>query len=228
MTDVDDEKMIREYEKQHFDNYINVLKEIIKINSNALVDEDISSLIKKPPLDSMDNIKSKLISLSKSLKIVLDSDNLNKLVTDYRESLLSKISFIKDRRIKELSKNVDSFIPKRKTEILQIRNGDLESINRANKKDLKSILSGEIKEMLDKVDTIYKEDTSNEIREKINTEFSKFMKKNYQKQLLENMAIKIVVKDRTLISGVAEQGERYLFTKNNSYIFKNEEKSTKK
>lgn len=228
MVDTVDEEMIKKFEEQHLNNYKNVLKEIIKINSNALVEEDISSLIKKPPLDSMDNIKSKLITLSKSSKIVLDSDNLNKLVDDYRESLLSKISFIKIRRIKKLSERVDDFEPKRKTEILQIRNGDLESINKENKKEFKKIITEEIKNVLGNIDIIYKKDTPSETKEKIGGEFSKFMKKNYQKQLLENMAIKIVVKDRTLISGVAEQGERYLFTMNNSYIFKNDEKSAKK
>ena len=45
------------------------------------------------------------------------------------------------------------------------------------------------------------------------------MNSTYQKQLIETMTVKIIVKDRTLINGVVEQGERYLFTKSNSHIF---------
>ena len=45
------------------------------------------------------------------------------------------------------------------------------------------------------------------------------MKSTYQKQLNENISIKILVKDRTLMSGIMEQGERYLFTKSNSHLF---------
>ena len=46
------------------------------------------------------------------------------------------------------------------------------------------------------------------------------MLKKYPKQILENIELKILVKDTTLINGIKEQGERYLFTNNNSYIFK--------
>ena len=45
------------------------------------------------------------------------------------------------------------------------------------------------------------------------------MNSNYLKQLNDNISIKILVKDQTLMSGVLEQGERYLFTKANSHIF---------
>ena len=39
------------------------------------------------------------------------------------------------------------------------------------------------------------------------------------KQLLENIDIKILVKDTTLINSSKEQAERYLFTINNSRLF---------
>ena len=53
------------------------------------------------------------------------------------------------------------------------------------------------------------------------------MKSTYQKQLNESIAIKTMVKDRTLLSGILEQGERYLFTKSNSHLFDEEMKDAR-
>ena len=47
-----------------------------------------------------------------------------------------------------------------------------------------------------------------------------YNKLNYVKQVLESIDFKIIVKDTTLINGVREQGERFLFTKMNSYLLK--------
>ena len=46
--------------KQHIMNYKNTALQKILNNNNSLFDEDIMSLLKKPPLESMDLIKSKL------------------------------------------------------------------------------------------------------------------------------------------------------------------------
>lgn len=48
----------------------------------------------------------------------------------------------------------------------------------------------------------------------------KFVSSTFLKQLLESIDFKVIVKDTTLINGVREQGERYLFTKMNSYLLK--------
>ena len=50
---------IEELKLNHFKNYRNALIENVRNNTNVLVDDDIMSLLKKPPLDSMDLIKSK-------------------------------------------------------------------------------------------------------------------------------------------------------------------------
>ena len=47
----------------------------------------------------------------------------------------------------------------------------------------------------------------------------KYLKNNYLKQLLENVDIKVLVKDAMLMNNVREQGERYLFTLQNSRLF---------
>ena len=41
---------VEEFKKQHFANYKQAIIENIKKNTSTLVDEDIMSLLKKPPL----------------------------------------------------------------------------------------------------------------------------------------------------------------------------------
>ena len=60
----------------------------------------------------------------------------------------------------------------------------------------------------------FKVDDSN-----INSDLNKFINKTYIKQFLENVDIKILVKDATLINTIKEQTERYQFTLSNSHLF---------
>ena len=55
-------------------------------------------------------------------------------------------------------------------------------------------------------------------KEKIQEEMSKYMKNTYHKQILENIEIKILVKDTTLINCLKEQSDRYLFTLEHSHL----------
>ena len=66
-----DSEMLEEFKRQHLQTYKKAVEEIIKNNTKALIDEDICSLIKQPPLDSMDSVKNKLISLAKKEKLIL-------------------------------------------------------------------------------------------------------------------------------------------------------------
>ena len=97
---------------------------------------------------------------------------------------------------------------------------DLDSINKEIKKIVKMSLNNNINnKLLIEIADIYDDQIDEKVKESIMKLFSKYMKTTYIKQLNENISIKILVKDRTLLSLVAEQGERYLFTKANSHIF---------
>ena len=63
------------------------------------------------------------------------------------------------------------------------------------------------------------DDVDLDIRKKIISEVTKFVNGSYQRQLLESIDFKVLVKDTILINGTKEQNERYLFTLNNSRIF---------
>ena len=74
------------------------------------------------------------------------------------------------------------------------------------------------KKLLDNLEELFNENVGEDIVKKLTDEFSKYVIKSYPKQLIESLEIKIMVKDTTLINIIREQGERYLFTLNNSRI----------
>ena len=65
---------------------------------------------------------------------------------------------------------------------------------------------------------IFLDNIEESTKSKVIEDITKYIKGNYQKQLLENFDIKIMVKDTTLMNGTKEQGERYLFALNNSRL----------
>ena len=206
---------VEEFKKQHLNTYKNATKEIISNNTKSLVEGDIISLVKKPPLDSMDIIKSKLINLAKKERIVLNGEELENMLSKYREELAKEILSLIEIRNNPLIDKIDSFEPSRETEIIKISKKDLDGINKNIKKEIKDIVKQSNEKLLfTKIDKLYESDDSN-----LSNNFKKFMNSNYIKQLNDNIAIKILVKDQTLMNGVIEQGERYLFTKANSHIF---------
>ena len=73
--------------------------------------------------------------------------------------------------------------------------------------------------MLSGLPKLFKEDIDNECRIKIIDDMRKYLLGNYSKDLIENIELKIVIKDTTLMNSILEQGERYLFTKSNSHLF---------
>lgn len=229
MTSIENEvKQMEDYEKQHINNYQNAIIEIIKNNTKSLIDDDIASLFKEPPLDSMDTIKLKLLELAKKEQIILDSSQTKGLLSNFRKKILEEFEKIKELRNSTLIEKVISFVPSRNSDVINFTNKDLEGVNKNIKLSTNKFIKASIKEnLIENLDSIYQANTIEHSKESIKKDFSKFMNSTYQKQIKENMAIKIMVKDRTLVNGVAEQGERYIFTKSNSHIFDEEQENTK-
>jgi len=214
-----EDETIKKLKEQHIENYRNAILENIKNNTNVLVDEDIMSLIRKPPLDSMDLIKSKFLYLAKKNKIILNTDELDKILDDYRNDVSKCFFKIKDIRLQELSDRVIETKFEKVNDVIKINKKDFANVNKQIKKLIKQQLKDSFEEKISiNIDGIFFEDTIEEIRSKIVTEITKYITSSYQRQLLENVDIKILVKDTTLINGTKEQSERYLFTLNNSRL----------
>lgn len=216
-----DQETVEDFKKKHFENYQNAVIEILKNNTTSLFDDDILSLLKKPPLDSMDIIKCKFLDIAKRHKIIIQSESLDNMLESYRLDIISFLPSWEKIRIDDLMKIVTSFSPKKESDVIKFNKKDFIPLNRKLKKDMKM----KVKEVIDKnivnnVNQLFTEDLNEKTITTVSTEMIKFVQNTYVKQLLEGIDFKIIVKDTTLMNGVREQGERYLFTKMNSYLLK--------
>lgn len=220
---------VQDFHKQHLNNYKKAVIETLKNNTKVLFDEDIMSLIKNPPLDSMDLIKKKFLSLAKKQKIVLDTENLEKILSKYRKELSKEISPLKEERIETFKSKVNSFEPKGNGDTIKFNKKDFLELNKNQKKEFKEYIDDNIdKNIVKNVNRVFTQKTTKEEKEKFSVDIEKYLTKKYSKQLLEDIEFKVLVKDTTLINGVREQGERYIYTKTNSYLLdKKQETKTK-
>lgn len=214
-----DEEMKLEFKKQHIETYKNAVRENILNNTNVLVDEDIMSLIKKPPLDSMDFIKCKFLDLAKKNKIVLNTEELSKILDNYRKYLLKCLPDIKKVRVDTLTEIIGKVDFSKDNDVIKVKRGDFNNINKEIKNSINSYLSdGLDKQILKNIKNVFKDDVDETAKNKIVTDITKYIKGAYHKQLIENLDMKILVKDTTLINTVKETTDRYLFTLSNSRL----------
>lgn len=214
-----DEEMKLEFKKQHIETYKNAVRENILNNTNVLVDEDIMSLLKKPPLDSMDFIKCKFLDLAKKNKIVLNTEELSKILDNYRKYLLKSLPEIKKLRVDSLTEIIGKVDFSKDSDVIKVKRGDFNNINKEIKKSINTYLSdGFEKQILKNIKNVFKDDVDETAKNKIITDITKYIKGAYHKQLIENLDMKILVKDTTLINTVKETTDRYLFTLSNSRL----------
>lgn len=214
-----DEKTINDLKKQHYVNYQKSLFDLIENNTNRFIDEDLMSLIKQPPLDSMDILKMKIIEIGKKYKIIVPLDILEKTLNDYRESFQDTFESIRKIRKEFLSK----IIKNNKSEIVKFNKKDFLSIDR----EIKNILKEKIKDsynsyLIQNISLFFPDSTSNE---KISNDLNHYFKKSYLKQFLEKFELKLMVKDTILMNASKEQNDRYFFTLKNSRLFQEFEDS---
>lgn len=213
------EETIENFRKKHFENYKNAVLETLKNNTTALFMDDILSLLQKPPLDSMDIIKCKFLDLAKKYNTIIQSETLNRLLEEYRNDIISYISEWEVIRIKELKAIIEKFVPKKETDVIKFNKKDFTPLNCKLKKKMKADIMVILnKKIVNNVNSLFTDDLDEKIEKNLSTEMIKFIQTTYIKQLLENIDFKIIVKDTTLINGVREQGERFIFTKMNSHL----------
>lgn len=218
------EDTIEDFKRKHLENYKKAVLETLKNNTTALFDDDIFSLLQKPPLDSMDLIKCKFLVVAKKYRVVIKTESLNRILDDYRNSVVTLLSAWKKLRIKELNEIIENFQPKKETDVIKFNKKDFVPFNRKLKKEMKEkILESINKKIVNNVNQLFTEKIDAKTKELMILEITKYVQGGYLKQLLESIDFKIIVKDTTLMNGVREQGERFIFTKMNSYLL-NEKK----
>lgn len=214
------DKDIADYKKEHANNYLTAIKDIIG-NNTLVLKEEIFSLVQKPPLESMDVILSKALKIAKKNKLVLNKNKLDHLLVLYRKSFDNAINEICNNREEKLIKIVDDkdFDYESDKNVIKINKKDFNDINKKNRVILKKQIEDSFSNVfLPGLTKLFSKDEKALVDVFIN-DLSKYMKAQYQKQLMDSYDIKVLVKDTTLINNVNEQGERYLFTLKNSHLF---------
>ena len=201
--------------QEHANSYLTAIKEIIQNNTLVLKD-DIASLMNKPPLESMDSILTKLLSLAKKNNLVFDKKQLDNILLKYRKSFHSIYEWLQDYRVNQLTKFVEEIDLTKRGQVIKISKKYLSDVNKEIKKKIKLQLEESLTNiLLKRIPNLLGD---NNQKEKILEEMSKYMKNTYHKQILENIEIKILVKDTTLINCLKEQSDRYLFTLEHSHL----------
>ena len=207
---IDDKEVVI---KQHQENYKNIILDIINNNTNTLVKEDLMSLVVRPPLDSMDVIKTKFISLAKKNKIILDIGKLEVILDEYRYNISKDYLKIIEFRVKNLEKLMKKTNVSEGEEYKFLKK-ELNVIDKNIKDMIKTKLNectdkyliSSIKELLNNVtDNVY---------DKFSSDMIKYINKEYTKNILESIDVKLLVKDTTLINSVKESGDRFKLTLN--------------
>lgn len=214
-----DETMLQDIKNQHIDNYKKALIETIMNNTKALVEDDVKPFFVKPPLDSMDLIRSKLISFAKRKQIVLDTILLDEILDSYRNDVIKCCEKIKKMRIDTLSNIVDKVDLVKNNEAITFYKKDFVSLNKKMKGIIKDQVTISIeKKLISRVNKMIPSDVSSDTIVDYTKDVTKYLKKQYQKQILDSFDIKVLIKDTTLMNSVKEQGDRYNFTLKNSRL----------
>ena len=202
----------KKLKQQHFDSYKKSVIDLITNNSNLLLKEDIASLIKKPPLNSMDRIKNKLVNVAKKNELVVDSEKLELYLEKYREDILKKLDVFIKNRVDYYYKVVNKY---KVNDTIKVLKKDINSFDKKIKKDIKDTIVNSLnKNITNNISKIIKDLDDKEIKS-----INKYLNSIYIKDLLENIDIKILVKDATMINSIKEATDTYLFTLSNSRLF---------
>ncbi len=202
--------------KQHKEIYLNAIKEIIKNNTEMLVNDDLYPLFSAPPLEIMDTLKQKFLTLAKNYNLILENNKVEERLQIYRKQMLQEIDIIGKFRCQELESKLNK-LESNDDSTFKLLKKDLNELDKKIRKKCKEKMIDTGKEVI--INEISNLFTNDEIPEKILTEIIKFITVLYPKQVLEMIDMKILVKDTILINSVKEQTERFIFTTENSHLF---------
>jgi len=209
---------INQYHKQHYSNYVLAIEETVVNNTNSLIEEDLLSFFNAPPLDSMDVIKNKMLTLAKENEIILNTEQLNEFLKEYR----TQATIILKDTVKERSTKVlDTFNKTKEEKIYRLSVSTLEKITNPLVKSVnKSIKLLVLSKVEDKIaQLIEQEHIENDKIDSFKTSVVQYLKSVYLPNLKVDIKQKFLIRDYILINIIKEQGSRYLFTEKHSRIY---------
>lgn len=202
--------------EQHLSIYLNSIEELIKNNSYSLVEDDLLPLFKKPPLETMDTIKQKMLSLGKHYHVIINTEQLDRALEEYRNSMQKKIKSLKKYREDYLIKDIRQKSKDTKDGTFKILKKDLTYLDKNLKKEIKNEIENDMQKLMDNIPNFFQIE---EMEDKLKKDVTKYFKITYPRNLMETIDMKVIVKNTILINGVNEQTEHFIFAKENSHLF---------
>ncbi|HIS38716.1 MAG TPA: hypothetical protein IAB45_04300 [Candidatus Onthousia faecavium] len=200
---------------EHKRIFISASGELVNNNTNSLIEDDVITGIIDPPLEAMDIIKSRFLSVAKANNLILKTDVLNQLLSNYKDKLKEKFIKIGDKRKKFVSKHIEKIEDDKSLNLVKELKKELVKFDKEIKKESKELVLDLInKELVSKIDNI-----NSEIEPKYKKEMIRFLQVTYVKQFLELLEMKLIVKDTILLNSLKEYLDRFIFTTENSHLF---------
>ncbi len=204
---------LKEIEEQHFEQYKEAVKIMIRDNNRGLMEEDLLPLFKEPPLDSMDVIKQKFLSVAKEENLVLNFEDYSVLIERFRISMRDSIRSLFSFREKQLIAIIDAQEDLSKTTILKLNQQDYQKVDKKLRNDFAKQLYSTIEHSLIANFSSLVDDISQL------ESLSLFLKGRYQEAVLASLDSKLALRNNLLRNNLKEQSHRYLFMKKNSHLF---------
>ena len=200
---------------EHKKIFISASSELVNNNTNSLIEDDIITGIIDPPLETMDIIKSRFLSVAKANNLILKTDALNQLLTNYKNKLKEEFKKIGDKRKKFISKHIEKIGDDKSLNLVKELKKELVKFDKEIKKESKELVLDLInKELVSNIDNI-----NSAIEPKNKKEMIRFLQVTYVKQFLELLEMKLIVKDTILLNSLKEYLDRFIFTTENSHLF---------
>lgn len=204
---------LKEIEEQHFEQYKEAVKLMIRDNNRRLIEEDILPLFQEPPLDSMDVIKQKFLSVAKEENLILDLGTYSTLIEQFRTSMKENITSLFSFREKQLIAVIDAQEDLSKTTILKINQQDYKKVDKKLRNDF-------LKQLISTIECTLITHFSSLVADVSKLEsLALFLKGRYVETVLTLLDSKLALKNNLLRNNLKEQSHRYLFMKKNSHLF---------
>lgn len=204
---------LKEIEEQHFAQYKEAVKLMIRDNNRRLIEEDILPFFEEPPLDSMDMMKQKFLSVAKEENLILNWEIYSSLVCQFRVAMKEIVPTIFSFREQQLIAMIEVQEDLSKTTVLKISQQDYKKVDKKLRNDFSKQLLFNINRYLITHLTSLVDDVSRL------ESLSLYLKGRYIETILTLLDSKLALKNNLLRNNLKEQSHRYLFTKKNSHLF---------
>lgn len=221
---------LEKYQKQHDENYHAAVIDTIHDNTVILIEEDLMPLFKKPPLDSMDILKMKILGNAKDTGVILSLETLEKMIEDYRNEMLPQMQKIGDFREQQITDIINHAVSLEKAQKETTLLSSFSSIKEQSTKNFKPFFDEYMREhLIPGLSQLLDENKNGNVsaNDLFLSNTSEYLTQRYPEFILDCIEDKICLKNNILVNRLKEHRERYEFTKEHSRLLEYQGKDLK-